>query len=112
MNDLDGKPRTHPDDSRLSTMLLMNTVIVHKVVKEKDERGNKTQDSLKFMIRNCFFQDFEKNSTIRDVLLDIGNSLPSFAITRALSNLADFKFMIENCSSSVLETLNNCYEEN
>ena len=111
MNDVDGKPRTHPDASRLSTILLMNTVIVHKVVKEKVEKGD-TQDSLKFMIRNCFFQQFEKNSTIRDVLLDIGHSLPSFAITRALCNLADFKFMIDNCSSSVLETLNNCYEEN
>ena len=65
------------------------------------------------MIRNCFFQQFKKkNSTIKDVLLDIGNSIPSFVFTRALCNQADYKRMMENCSFSVLCTLDNCCEEN
>ena len=102
MNDVEGLPRTNPDAFRLSTILLKNTVIVHKIEKEKDKESGEFKKSLKFMIRNCFFQQFEDNSTVKDVLLDIGNSLPGFAITQGLCNQSDFAILIKNCTASVL----------
>ena len=97
---MEGMPRTNPDAFRLSTILLRNTVIVHKI--EEEIESGKFKESLKFMIRNCFFQQFEDNSTVKDVLLDIGNSLPGFAITQGLCNQSDFAILLKNCTASVL----------
>ena len=71
----------------------------------------KHDGKLEYKVRNCIIYQQEDSVAIRDKLLDIGKLLSCYSFTLFLSEQKDFQAYLEDCSPSVVETLDHCFED-